>query len=169
MLSARDGQSKQRGNSWLKFSCLPETLFIDIMTSTFLSKKAKIMLDSSLTSTCERLSEVGAWILTEVIVCLGGRQDSYVHSLASSGSLDKGGALSPTRLTVELPLRHFGTEPLHAPLWLQNKVSLPTSEYPCLQLNLYWDPSTEPLPFTKPFDIDEGRTGQSENERVYIN
>ena len=60
-----------------------------------------------------------------------------------------------------IPMRQDGKEPFHLPLSLQYSVFAPTSEYPFLQLKWYWDPSTEPLPLTKPLDNDEGRTGHT--------
>ena len=58
-------------------------------------------------------------------------------------------------------MRQLGTEPFQFPWSLQYNVFVPTSEYPCLQLNWYCDPATEPLPLTNPFGMDEGRTRHS--------
>lgn len=63
-----------------------------------------------------------------------------------------------------LPFWQAGTEPFHFPCLLQYNVFVPAREYPFLQLKWSWDPSTEPLPLTKPFGINEGRTGQSADD-----
>ncbi len=62
-------------------------------------------------------------------------------------------------------MRHFGIEPFQFPRSLQYNMFAPTSEYPCLQLNWCSDPSTKPLPLTKPFGIDEGRRGHSKGKK----
>ena len=61
-------------------------------------------------------------------------------------------------------MKQVGKEPFQMPWPLQYNVPAPTNEYPFLQLKLYCDPSTVPLPLTNPFDKDNGRAGHSWNE-----
>ena len=49
----------------------------------------------------------------------------------------------------------------HFPSVVHNKVSSPIREYPVKQLNLYKEPSIQPVPLTSPFCMDEGSFGHS--------
>ena len=62
---------------------------------------------------------------------------------------------------LDIPLRQLGRLAFHFPSAAHFNPRSPNSEQPLLQLKLYSDPYTEPLPLTYPCTMERGSFGHS--------